>query len=422
MSETHSHLPTRYSKIAITLHWMIALAIIAMIALGWNMKDAPDSWRYPLFQLHKSVGLTILYLSLVRLLWRVLNPPPALPGDMKAWEKLLSHGVHWGFYGIMIGLPLTGWLMVSASPSGIQTHIWGLLHWPHLPGFAEMESTARKALHQNFNAVHERLAYGTLALLALHIGGALKHQFIDKGAGVLPRMAPGVLGKANRPERPAKGLGVAFGLPVFIFALWVGFGSYTAPKLGAKTSDSVSASQENPATTMADLPQWQVIDDSRLLQFTAEHTDGLFTGKFDDYSLSIAFDLEKPETINVKAIFKVPSLDMTPDDHLTTMQAPDWFDTANHGQIIYQATTASQQSPNDYTLHGMLKIKGAEIPIDVPFNISVDDMAAHVTAGFKLDRFALGFGVESDPSADWVKQDVAISLMFTAEKISDGGA
>src|SRR6201996_2375048 len=105
---------SRYATVAIILHWLIALAIVAQVAIAWRMGGkTPEG--FALIQLHKSIGVTILVLSILRLGWRLTNPPPPEPATLARWERVLAQAVHWAFYGIMIGMPLTGWLMVSTS-------------------------------------------------------------------------------------------------------------------------------------------------------------------------------------------------------------------------------------------------------------------------------------------------------------------
>ena len=121
----------RYSSVAITLHWVIALAIIGMILGGWYMTDLPDGapGQYFLYQMHKSIGITILMLSVARIIWRAMNPPPALPDDMNGLEKTASHLVHLGFYGLMIALPLTGWPSSSVPMAVMVLTSWSP-PWP----------------------------------------------------------------------------------------------------------------------------------------------------------------------------------------------------------------------------------------------------------------------------------------------------
>ncbi len=191
---------TRYTRIAILLHWVIALAIILQLASGLWMEDAikdkqTQALAYKIYQWHKSLGLTVLLLSVVRLGWRLTHAAPALPSHMPRWERVAAHTSHVTFYVFMITIPLLGWAMVSSSPLGLPTVVFGLFEWPHIPWLAEAQ---HKQLYEGwFKAGHEYMALATLGLLCIHIGAALKHHFIDRDA-VLARMVPFIT-----PRRPS---------------------------------------------------------------------------------------------------------------------------------------------------------------------------------------------------------------------------
>ena len=180
-------MPETYTKVAITLHWLIGIAIIAMLVMGVMLEDIPDEYKFIAYQTHKSIGLTILILSFVRLFWRLSHRAPALPATMAKWEIIVSKITHVAFYVLMIGLPLSGWALVSASPRNIPTLWFGVFEWPHLPILSDVVD--KKGVSDSFAELHESLANITIALLALHIGGALKHHFIAKDE-VLSRMIP----------------------------------------------------------------------------------------------------------------------------------------------------------------------------------------------------------------------------------------
>lgn len=179
----------RYTTVAIVLHWLIAVILIANIAVAWQFDDAKGLTKFQLFQIHKSLGITVLVLSLVRLAWRLMNPPPAPLASMKAWEKFASLAVHLGFYVVMIGMPMTGWLMVSASPRNIPTLLFGLVELPYLPFVHGLAVEQAKALAETFSEAHEFMGKITYALIILHVGAALKHQFIDRDT-IVSRMLP----------------------------------------------------------------------------------------------------------------------------------------------------------------------------------------------------------------------------------------
>lgn len=175
----------RYDPVAVTLHWIIALAIIAMIPLGFFMEDLPISIRFDAFAFHKSLGLSVLALSIFRLIWRFMNPPPPLPEGMKPIEKLAANVVHWVLYFLMVAMPLTGWLMVSASRKYPTIFFW-LGEVPFIPMPAGIDG---KATAESFEEIHELLAFGAIALIGLHLLAALKHHFIYKDT-TLTRMLP----------------------------------------------------------------------------------------------------------------------------------------------------------------------------------------------------------------------------------------
>jgi len=192
MSATHESRREggRYSVVSILLHWTIAVLIVTQIPLGWRMGDMEDGLaKFELFQLHKSVGLTILLLSLARLAWRLTHPAPPLPAHMARWEKLFARATHVGFYLVMIGMPLVGWAIVSASPYNIPTLLWDVVPWPHLPVLPDLAPDAKKAVAETLAAVHSKTAWLAIGLLALHVAGALKHHLLDRDT-VLWRMLP----------------------------------------------------------------------------------------------------------------------------------------------------------------------------------------------------------------------------------------
>jgi cytochrome b561 len=182
----------RYTSVAIGLHWLIATLAIGQIAGGLYMEGLPesaDAERFQLIQLHKSFGITILLLTLARLGWRLTHPAPPLPAAMPGWQKTCARVLHWAFYALLIGLPLGGWAMVSASPLAdtVKTYLFGVVPWPHLPFFEGVED--RRALARTFGDMHELGAKLMIAMIVLHIGAAMKHWLMD-GDGVLESMLP----------------------------------------------------------------------------------------------------------------------------------------------------------------------------------------------------------------------------------------
>ncbi|MEM9170030.1 MAG: cytochrome b [Pseudomonadota bacterium] len=183
---------TRYTTVAIVLHWAIAVMIVGQIAGGLYMSGLPfGNDKFALYQLHKSFGLVVLVLSLVRLGWRLGHKPPALPDHMTPRTRFFARATHVAFYVLMISVPLGGWALVSASPyaDSVPTLVFGLFEWPHLPFFETVGD--REALAEQIAGTHKFFGLAIAALLALHVAAALKHHFKDRD-GVLASMAPGV--------------------------------------------------------------------------------------------------------------------------------------------------------------------------------------------------------------------------------------
>ena len=193
----------RYRGVAILLHWLIAAAILFQIGLGWSMIKLKGLASFDAFQLHKSIGIAVLVLSLARLGWRLARKQPARV-DQPRWMQRIAGLVHVGFYTMMIGLPLSGWIMVSTAKIDIPTLLFHTLPWPHLPILHGLSVAAKQPWFADARITHSVLVYMTLALLALHIGGVIKHQVLDRDA-VLDKMAPGSRPGWREPGRAPGG-------------------------------------------------------------------------------------------------------------------------------------------------------------------------------------------------------------------------
>jgi cytochrome b561 len=185
----------RYGVVAIFLHWVMALGIVALAVIGlYIVHGHPEPMRlFRLYQLHKSIGITILLAAILRLGWRLLQHPPRLPASMPPVERRVAAGGHWLLYAFLFALPLTGWALVSSSVYGIPTVLYGVLPWPDLPIFSTLADKQRvETLLQH---VHAYMAWTLIAVVAGHAGAALRHHFIKRDA-VLWRMLP--IGRAPR--------------------------------------------------------------------------------------------------------------------------------------------------------------------------------------------------------------------------------
>ncbi|MFO0456298.1 MAG: cytochrome b [Alphaproteobacteria bacterium] len=171
----------RYDRVAVALHWLMAICIIGMLLLGFFWEDiASRDLKIFAINFHKSLGLTLLLLAFFRLYWRLRHPAPALPETMPTLERKAARTAHIALYVLMIAIPLSGWMYVSALAK-YPTVYFGLFTIPHLP--------IPKSMKGFFYESHELLAYGLIALLSLHLLAAMKHHFFDKN-DVLRRILP----------------------------------------------------------------------------------------------------------------------------------------------------------------------------------------------------------------------------------------
>jgi cytochrome b561 len=185
--------PSRYTKTAIILHWLIAIFIALMFVLGWYMaelpKEAPKQMAYDLFDLgvytwqvaeeisprtfyfnlHKSLGLTVLALIVFRILWRITHTPPAALSSYKAIEKKVATATHHSLYLLMLAVPVTGLTMAINSKYGVK--------WFGIDVIAGLDN---KPVRDFFECTHEFVGIVLLVLIGIHLLGALKHKFIDK--------------------------------------------------------------------------------------------------------------------------------------------------------------------------------------------------------------------------------------------------
>ena len=175
-------LAERYTKTAILLHWLIAALMIVNVAVGLIAPHLPEDWIRPGIDTHKSIGLTVLGLAVMRILWRVTHAPPPLPREYSAWERTASHLAHFALYLVIVALPLTGWMHDSAFKAAGEhpLTVFGLFEVPRIGWIMATAEPDKERLHDIFFAWHANLAWALYALVALHVGAALKHQWVDK--------------------------------------------------------------------------------------------------------------------------------------------------------------------------------------------------------------------------------------------------
>ena len=446
-----------YTAVAIVLHWAIAIAIIGMIPLGWWMGDsledpATQAQAIAAFQLHKSIGLTVLALSVIRLGWRLTHKTPPLPAHMPAWEATAAKLTHWAFYFIIIAMPLTGWLYVSTAWSphderalNVPTIYFGLFQVPHLFGLAHLADGTRAGLAEALENIHGKLAWGAIVLLVLHVGAALKHHFADKDE-VLTHMVPGLkapngeAGPASPGRAPALIAGFAAILVAAASALYVfanpssgqtpaeapfssngvdtGLGSppdpeAIAPEVEAAPSATTAAT---PAATNAAPPTWRVDQAASSIRFSGVHAGVNFNGAFARWSADIRFD---PNNLDDSAATVTIQTGSAADGiplHDQSMPTEEWFDVANHPSATFRTTRIRDRGEGRYEADGTLTLKGRGLDIDMPFTLRIDGDRAIMDGNVEIDRRDANLGMESDPDAEYVSREIGVRVHVEATR------
>ncbi|MGE0596521.1 MAG: cytochrome b/b6 domain-containing protein [Hyphomonadaceae bacterium] len=444
--------PTRYSAVAVVLHWAIALAILINWPLGWWMHEAAEDGGtsaaiFEAFQLHKSIGLAVLALSLVRLGWRLTHAPPALPAQMPGWERFVSKAVHWIFYALMIALPLSGWVYVSAGwsaelerPFQVPTLFFGLFEAPHLFGLDRAALEVRQAVAEAAIEAHEVFAYAMLGLAALHIAAALKHHVID-GDAVLAHMVPGLRGRnetagpvASAARRATLGAGfalIAIAAAAALYAIaTLGQGGQqtaeAAPQApSAESAPSAVAAPETPpvetaapagAPASGEPPLWRVDQSASAIRFSGEHAGQRFEGVFSRWRAEIRFDPGNLDASSALVTIETASAADGIPIHDSSLPQPEWFDSANHPHAVFRTTRIRARGDGAYEARGVLTLKGERIDIDLPFTLRIEGGRAIMGGSAEIDRREANLGMASDPDAEWVSRDIAVSVHVEAQR------
>lgn len=426
---------TRYTTVAIVIHWLIAAAIVFQIILGWRMGDGPKGspTTFALFQLHKSIGITILLLSLARLAWRLFNKPPAAPEGQPKWERIASKVVHIGFYVIMIGLPLTGWILVSASRVAIPTLLYGVIPWPHVPGIPELAAGPKHVWHEIGELGHGVLVKLTYVLLALHLGAVAKHQILDKDE-VFGNMAPGAKPGWKEPRAWLAAAG---------FAAVVVLGYLYTPAVKAKPAappvaaaepapvetPAPAAAEPAPAAATAPAPAeaaatppalkdpvaWTVQKGSTLT-FAATWSADTIQGQFTAWTADILFSPDALDRSKLTVAIDMTSAKTGDDQRDASLPSDDFFAAAAHPKAIFTATKFRKTGEGKFVADGTLDLRGVKKPLSLPFSLKIDGDMATARGVTTLDRTAFGVGQGEWASTDQIGGKVKVSFALTAKR------
>lgn len=365
------------------LHWLVALLLVVLLALGPFAKRAVGltlTDRLSIYQLHKSLGLLVVVLMLVRLFWRMTHQLPRLPSTMPTIERGTARAVHALLYALLLIMPLTGWLLVSSATLPVPTHFFGLWQMPHWPWLAELPATARKPYEALFKEAHFWCAIAIGALVVLHSAAAIRHQLVHRD-GVLARILPrGLLMSSSA---------------ALILSLVMGW-------LTPCASDEAA-------------PRWRVDPAKSRLSFQASAGGQAVNGTFKDFTAEIRLDPASPEALDIKVRINVGSLATGTGEVDAALHDQLWFDTARHNEASFVATKARRLADGRIELLGELTIRGTSKSVELPFKLMVEGKHAKAEGEIMISRKVFGVGPQAPVIGLVVSDVVKVLVLIEAE-------
>lgn len=411
--------PLRYHRAAIALHWLIALALVVQLALGLRLEGIPAGLlQFDAFQWHKSLGIVVLLLSLARLALRFALPRPEPVGTGLA--RLAASATHGLFYVVMIGAPLSGWVLVSTAKIKLPTTVLGLVPWPHLPLGA--------AAHEPAELAHGALGWLLPALIALHVGGALWHHLQQDA--VLARMLP-----AGRSCNAA----LALVLALLGGAAWLGWAGpvpnlwrsaataapaaapVDAPAPDAIASDAAEPESSASASESADAkaalnPDWTVVGGS--LGWSTQWSGEAIRGSFKHWTAQIRFDEANLADAKIAVEVDLASSASGDASRDESIQGPQFFNTAGHPKARFTSNRIGKAG-SGYVADGTLSLNGITRPARLRFTVKIDGNRARASGSAALSRLAFKVGTDEWQATDQIPDAVAVSFSVQARRKAD---
>lgn len=388
MSLSHDT-PQRYAGAAVFLHWTMALAFTLMLLSGLAMTTfgLERKLLFQMYQWHKALGVLLLLAFFARAGVRLLARPPAMPVFMARWEMTAAKLGHAALYACMILMPLSGWLLVSSSKYGAPTLVFGWFSWPHVPGIG-----GNTFINDIASQAHWLLAIGFAVAIAAHLAGTFKHAVLDRHS-IVPRMWFG------SKKAAASALGLAAAL------LFAGFMWPVQPSTQTAAAPQAAAAAAQPKAS------GYLIDYGRsAVSFSGVHAGDAFTGQFARWSGDVVFDVADLHGSSADIRFELASASTGSSFYDGSLPAADWFDVANHPQGIFTSDAMTANKDGSFKMEGLLALRGIEKPVAFDFTVTPDGSGVHVTGQAVVQRLDYRIGEDSDPDAEWVDNDITISL------------
>lgn len=379
-----------FSTTARILHWLIAGLIVTQYVLAQLAERAAQN-NHELHQLallanHKSLGLTLLALVIMRIIWRLTHRPP--PSELSDWQRYASQLTHGFIYCLIVAIPLSGWVLASASAYGISW--FNLFEFPSItPDNVRLEASAK--------SVHDFLATLLFFLVILHALAALMHRFFWRD-NVLSRMSsPAMLML----------FGVTTAAGVF------GLGQVSTPE----SSTPIAAPSDKRAlkeklTAPASLHQWQIDYSQSHIRFRAEQAGAMFDGEWLQWQAEMYFS-EQMNQASFDVRIDVTAPDTADEERDTTLLDEEWFDVEHFPTARFQLDNFATVD-DELIGNGLLRIK--DHILEIPFKFTVETIGPRHTlrGAAQLDRLAFGLGTKEWADTSWVGQYVDVDVLVIA--------
>ncbi len=394
----------QYGAVAKTFHWLTAFGILAVIPLGIIANDMPYDTaeqladKALLFSLHKTIGVTLFFVAVLRILWALSQPKPAPLHTDRKIESLMAEIVHWLLYGSLVLVPLSGWIHHAATEGFAP--IW----WPfgqNLP--LVPESVTLSETTAGLHIVFERVL---IVSLVLHIAGAIKHAVIDKDQ-TLARMLPGRRASTVASLRPQRGWMPPV-VAIFVWAAAIGLGSMA----GVYTKDGAVISSA-PALEQVE-SEWAVIDGT--LGITVQQMGANVRGSFADWTADISFDETVKNGVAGSVDVRIAITSLTLGSVTQQAMGPDYFASGDFPTARF--TAEIENTAEGYVALGVLNLRGVDVPVTLAFDLTLDNDTARMQGSTRLDRrsFDIGSGMTDEGQLAF---DVLVGIELTAQRDLD---
>ena len=392
-----------YGSVAKVFHWLVALLILTAIPTGLVANGLPvDAENLPvkatLFSIHKTLGVTAFFVAILRIIWAIGQPKPALLNSEKPIESFAAETAHWLLYASLVIVPLSGWIHHAAT-EGFAPILWPLGQSLPLVPKSEPVASFFAAWHFVFTKV-----LGVTVLL--HIVGALKHHVIDKDA-TLRRMWFGKLPVSGLVPHASARAPIMAATIVYLAAI----GLASALALSSRGHDIGAETLPSTQSARPLAGNWAV--ESGTLGISVKQLSSDVAGSFATWQAEIAFDENATTEVKGDVFVTIDIGSLTLGSVTSNALGPDFFDAANFPSATYGGDIVA--TVDGYQVNGLLNLKDVEAEVPLEFSLEIDGDTATMNGTADIDRRTFSIG-DTYPDESSVGFPVAVSVSLVATR------